>query len=292
MNKKILLQVITYIEEHIFEEITLEKLSEVFHYSQFYFAKLIKAAFRENISDYQKKRRLTIAAQKLLDTDMRIIDIAILCGYQSQEAFTRSFKKYFDVTPQHYRKKKVPFYNLYKYPITDQYIKKLPNACKEFPYTIIHLQEFEIVGLHYQGKNEKHEVARLYNLVSAALHFEVLYEKIDGIYGLEYVGSGEYEKEGFEILVGVKKEYLQSTEIPIGEVLNKKVLEADYAVFELTAFIEQIRSQVELIWLQMLQDEEYCCLGNYCFEFYEQGFIPNQDGKGAKLYLPVKRKQD
>ena len=52
------------------------------------------------------RRRLTVAASRLIDRDRRveIIDLAMICQYDSQEAFTRAFKRAFGVPPGQYRK--------------------------------------------------------------------------------------------------------------------------------------------------------------------------------------------
>lgn len=43
---------------------------------------------------YVQQRRITQASFLLLNTDLRIIDISIISGFSSQEAFTRVFKQY------------------------------------------------------------------------------------------------------------------------------------------------------------------------------------------------------
>lgn len=56
------------------------------------------------ISEYIRKRRLAIAAMYLLYSDESILQIALELQYQSQEAFTRSFKELYKMPPGKYRK--------------------------------------------------------------------------------------------------------------------------------------------------------------------------------------------
>src|SRR5699024_5853640 len=57
-----------------------------------------------SVSAYVRERRMTESAKTLIRTDIRIIDIAILYHFQSQEAFTRAFKKIYLMTPGQYRR--------------------------------------------------------------------------------------------------------------------------------------------------------------------------------------------
>jgi AraC family transcriptional regulator len=52
-----------------------------------------------SISDYVRKRRLTLAAHDLRNNDISILDIALKYGFQSHSAFTRSFKEHHGITP-------------------------------------------------------------------------------------------------------------------------------------------------------------------------------------------------
>ncbi|MDR0922959.1 MAG: AraC family transcriptional regulator [Hungatella sp.] len=52
-----------------------------------------------SISDYVRKRRLTIAGHELKNNDISILDIAIKYGFQSHSAFTRAFKEHHGITP-------------------------------------------------------------------------------------------------------------------------------------------------------------------------------------------------
>ena len=53
---------------------------------------------------YIQGRRLTLAAQKLVDTEQPIVEIAYEAHYDSQQAFTLAFKQFYGCTPRNYRK--------------------------------------------------------------------------------------------------------------------------------------------------------------------------------------------
>lgn len=94
-----------YIEDHLHEPLTLREIARHASFSEFYFHRLFHNHVGMPIGDYIRKRRLSNAACELLVTENRILDIAIKYQFESQEAFTRAFKKMFYTTPARYRRK-------------------------------------------------------------------------------------------------------------------------------------------------------------------------------------------
>ena len=93
-----------YIEENLEDQISLEKLAEVTFCSIFHFHRLFTALVGMNVIEYVRKRRLTVAAQRLRSTNQSIIQLAIETGFNSHAAFTRAFKNAFGVLPDIYRR--------------------------------------------------------------------------------------------------------------------------------------------------------------------------------------------
>ncbi|MEM8610198.1 MAG: GyrI-like domain-containing protein [Myxococcota bacterium] len=95
---------IDYIEAHLDEPIELSDVSKVGGISHWHFQRIFKALTGETLKTYVRSRRLASSLDRLLATDMRILDIAMRAGFESQEAFTRAFKKAFGMTPNEYRR--------------------------------------------------------------------------------------------------------------------------------------------------------------------------------------------
>ena len=95
---------IDYIEGRLDYDITLAEVAKAAGISQWHFQRIFKALTNETLKTYIRSRRLTNSLDKLLGTNTRIIDIALSAGFESQESFTRAFKKTFDITPNEYRK--------------------------------------------------------------------------------------------------------------------------------------------------------------------------------------------
>ena len=64
-NLQLIETVLYYIDENICEELTYERLAEVFGYSSFHFHKIFSSVTNLSITEYIRKRRLTIAHKKL-----------------------------------------------------------------------------------------------------------------------------------------------------------------------------------------------------------------------------------
>lgn len=95
--------VIDYIETHLNEKLTLDTIAAAIHYSKYHLSRLFVDTVVLHINEYIKRRQLTEAAKLLIFSEKPIIDIALLCGYQSQQAFSSAFKSMYKAPPAEYR---------------------------------------------------------------------------------------------------------------------------------------------------------------------------------------------
>lgn len=102
--RSIIQESIRYMEERLEEDITLEQIAAHAGFSPYHFHRLFRREIGMNVADYVRSRRLCMASRLLLYSDMPIIDLAFHCYFESQEAFTRAFKKTYGMPPGRYRK--------------------------------------------------------------------------------------------------------------------------------------------------------------------------------------------
>lgn len=88
-----------YIEENITNDLALDEVSSITNYSQYHFGRLFYYISDMPLSEYIRKRKLTLAAEELKCSDIKIIDLAIKYGYDSADSFTRAFAKQHGMTP-------------------------------------------------------------------------------------------------------------------------------------------------------------------------------------------------
>jgi AraC family transcriptional regulator len=92
------------IESNLAEEVNVLGLADAFHMSPWHFQRTFKSLVGDTLGGYIRGRRMTRAASLLLESEQSIIDIALSVGFGSHEAFTRSFKSYFQQSPKAFRK--------------------------------------------------------------------------------------------------------------------------------------------------------------------------------------------
>ncbi|MEJ8302951.1 response regulator transcription factor [Saccharibacillus sacchari] len=97
-------EIAAYIREHYREELTLQDLADRFFLSREYISRRFKRELGENVFDYLANIRLERAKRLLLDSDMTIVRIAELVGYQDEKYFSRVFKKTTGYTPNEFRR--------------------------------------------------------------------------------------------------------------------------------------------------------------------------------------------
>lgn len=103
----IIKKLIEYIESHLNEDLSLDKISQELNYSKFYIARIFARETGCTVYKYIQGRRLTLAAWQLVKTKKPIAWIAYEAHYNSQQAFTLAFRQLYFCTPQSYRKKGV-----------------------------------------------------------------------------------------------------------------------------------------------------------------------------------------
>ena len=112
INKiKIINGIIDYIENHLYENLSIDDISKVMNYSKYYLHRLFSNIVGVTIHDYINRRRLTESAEFLVFTDKPIIEIALNSGYESQQAFSNAFKDMYKISPKKFRERK-SFYPL------------------------------------------------------------------------------------------------------------------------------------------------------------------------------------
>lgn len=94
---------IDYIEQRLDEPIDLPSVSRAAGISHAHFQRIFKVVTGETLKAYVRSRRLAGALELLSGTEMRILDVAIASGFESQESFARAFKRLFGLTPTEYR---------------------------------------------------------------------------------------------------------------------------------------------------------------------------------------------
>jgi len=92
------------IEEGIRENIDAYTLSKRYNLSEVHLRRLFNFAFNRTISGYIRSRTLSESLNDLLNTDRKVIDIALEYGFGYEQSYSRSFKREFGTSPNNLRK--------------------------------------------------------------------------------------------------------------------------------------------------------------------------------------------
>jgi AraC family transcriptional regulator len=132
----------TYIEENLTNEIDFKTVARLAHCSEYHFKRMFSFLAGITLSEYIRRRRLSLAAFELINSNQKIIDVAMKYEYRSPDSFTRAFQHLHGITPSEARNngqllKACP-------PMTFQLSIKGGN---EMNYRIEQKEAFNIVGI-------------------------------------------------------------------------------------------------------------------------------------------------
>jgi AraC family transcriptional regulator len=135
-------EALVYIEENLTGNIDYKEAARLSFCSEFHFKRMFSFLAGVSLSEYIRRRRLTLAAFELNNSSLRIIDIALKYGYSSPDSFTRAFQNMHGVTPTEARNNGP---SLKAYPqMTFQLTIK---GGSKMNYRIVEKEAFRIVGI-------------------------------------------------------------------------------------------------------------------------------------------------
>ena len=95
-------KVLDYINEHLEEDLSLERLAKIFFASKYHIAHLFKEKYGLPLHQYVIKKRLALCKDALLNNE-EITEICLLCGFSDYSSFYRAFKKEYGLSPKQYK---------------------------------------------------------------------------------------------------------------------------------------------------------------------------------------------
>ncbi len=151
---------VDYIEARLDEDVPLANVAAEAGLSQWHFQRIFKALTGDTLKAYIRSRRLAMALDRLLTTQLRVLDVAVLAGFESQEAFGRAFKQAFGLTPQQYRRLGRKNLLMKKLQIDADYLQHLRHNVSTEP-EIYEQPRMTLVGLRtvfYSVDSEKNNI--------------------------------------------------------------------------------------------------------------------------------------
>jgi AraC family transcriptional regulator len=146
------IDVVNYIDANLDMELDVERLCQLVYLSKYHFHRQFSSYFGMPVISLARLLRLKRAAFQLAyRVDRKIVDIALANGYESHEAFSRAFKKYFEQSPFEFRKSPdwAPWHS--KYEPVIKLRTKIVNENIDFKVELIDFPETSIAVLAHRG---------------------------------------------------------------------------------------------------------------------------------------------
>jgi AraC family transcriptional regulator len=269
-----LAEVLAYIDAHLFEPMTMPELARVAGFSPFHFSRLFLARFGVTVMHYVRTCRLQAAAVRLSgDAPPPLIELALDCGFESQEAFTRAFRRCFGAPPGRYRREAPPP-SLEEIVMTTAQVEKLPE--------IVHRDTFTVAGIRaIFDEHNKNGIPALWPRLVRAL-------PLPGQRGEISYGVCSMTENGLNYVAGV--ETAADAALPDG--FERIVLAAqDYAVFRITLdgspLHPLIQSAMAEIWGRQLPQSGLKTVRAPDLEVYPADFEPMRKGSTLDYHVAI-----
>lgn len=132
---------LTFIEDHLEEEISVLDVARAAGYSQFHYSRIFSKLLRCSIYDYIIKRKLSEACRVLLSEDVKVVDVAYQFAFKSHESFSRAFKKFFGAPPS----------QISRDALKGVYEKPAPSYLTYLDSLSVEKNEFVLEGAYFLG---------------------------------------------------------------------------------------------------------------------------------------------
>ncbi|SFN23156.1 AraC family transcriptional regulator, mar-sox-rob regulon activator [Izhakiella capsodis] len=103
MHDEIIQTLTAWIERNLDKTLSIDEVAAKSGYSKWHLQRMFRNVTGQTLGNYIRERRLILAAQALCQTQRPVFDIAMQHGYESQQTFSRVFRRQFSQTPTAYR---------------------------------------------------------------------------------------------------------------------------------------------------------------------------------------------
>lgn len=235
-----------YIEEHLCDKFEIEEAARIACCSTYHFQRMFAYMAGVPLSEYVRRRRMTLAAVDLQSGGEKVVDVALKYGYESPTAFTRAFKSVHGIVPSEAKESGA---RLKAFPPVSFRISIKGDS--EMNYRIEKKEAFRIVGISCPLEKELEKnfeaVPALWGGAAAEGLIEKLASMMDaepkGILGVSACGEGQSWRYYISVATDAETD---------GELEEFIVPKADWAIFEgkgTNLSIQELEKRIVTEWL-------------------------------------------
>ncbi|NLU52040.1 MAG: AraC family transcriptional regulator [Clostridiaceae bacterium] len=281
---------LAYIEKHLTEDIDFNEVSKIACCSEHHFKRMFSFLAGIGLSEYIRRRKLTLAALDLKNTDLRIIDVAMKYGYDSADSFSRAFHSLHGILPSEARGENA---QLKAYPqMTFQL--SIQGGC-EMNYRIVEKGPFKIVGFKkrvpiiFNGINP--EIAKMAELLTPDIVKQL--KALSNVEPKGIINASANFSEGRMEEKGELDHYI-GVATTSGETSGFDVLEVEAGTWAVFESIGPFPETLQNIWGR-IYSEWFPSSGYEAAEGPEILWNESPDTKNpnyrSEIWIPVKKKE-
>ncbi len=266
---------VDYIEQNLTETLDIEEIAEKAALSPFYYQRIFGALCGMTVGEYIRARRMTLAAQELAGSGIRVIDVAIKYGYDSPDSFAKAFQRFHGITPSQAREP-----GAFLRSFAPMHIKVIMEGGSMLDYRIVEKAPFTVVGIRrrFSAETSYQEIPEFWKEWSADK------KGIRGMFGVCQ------DMDGRELDYWIADSYAPWEDIPDGceaTVIPGGLWAQFLCRGPLPESLQSVNTKIWSEWLPALK--EYELAGNYSIEAYGPP-TEDQEEYESYIWIPLKKK--
>lgn len=279
---------IVFIECNLKNDICLDDIAEAACFSKYHFLRVFTSLVGETVWDYLRKRRITMASKELLVTNKSIIDLAIEYQFNSQEAFTRSFKSVYHVTPGQYRKFSIDQIAFGRSRLNSKRLYHIKNSI--IGPRIVDVQVLKFIGIKTKTSIANSTIVELWREFLPRIK-EIKTKKNNMFYEITPFDKA-FKDNSFTVSSVFEK--MAAVEVTSFDVIPQgmdfqSLDPGKYLVFNHIGSIHNIQLTYDFIYGTWLPNSDYQIDFRDSFEAYNDSFEGPDDNKSeTEIWIPVK----
>ncbi|MGL6260417.1 helix-turn-helix domain-containing protein [Vibrio sp. WXL103] len=285
-------RVLAYIHQHISEPISLNDIAEHSCWSRWQLQRVFQSQTGLSVATYVRELKLSGAAERILDTPDKLIDIAFDYGFNSEISFSRAFKQMFGLSPRAYRKagvrtglRKPLQYHSIKlgYGTQGSALADVRIETRS-AFTIVGVKG-QIQGLFSPQPDFEQRVPEIWQSLTDKL--DLANAEHFGVFDLTSVGNENLSLTYWAGILGEKFDSISDARA----LESLTVPPQTYVVMNHKGSIETLSASLEWVLLSWLPKSGYRAIDGYEFERYPPNYnaTQNNDGNSMEYWLPIER---
>ncbi|WP_108671615.1 AraC family transcriptional regulator [Peribacillus acanthi] len=280
-----MLESIQYIEGNLDNDLCIDDIAAIACMSKFHFQRMFNMLTGYTVSEYIRNRRITVAAQELVNTSSKVIDVAMKYRYESPESFTKAFRRIHGISPSAVKKNS---HSLKAYPKLSFQIQLKGDV--EMDYKIVEKDSFNVVGKSIRtttiGGENNRAIAAFWD-ESNKNGFTRELDKNCGSLGLMGICLDfDKQQENLAYLIAAEKNI---EDIP-NDWEERQIPSATWAVFSVHGAMPDAMPKVwERIFSEWFPATGYEHAGGPEMEVYVSDTDPFSEDYYSEIWIPVKK---